>query len=456
LKQNHNVHLITVFLITVLVSYQNHVFSQDIQSRVDEYIGAYMKMGNFSGSVLIAKDDRVLVNKAYGMADYEHEILITRHTKFQIGSMAKQFTAMAIMILQERGMLSVNDPLSKYISHFPNGERITIHHLLTHTSGVPALEDIPDFKKITKIKTPLEETIETLKKKEILFAPGEEYQYSNSGYMLLGYIIEKASGGSYGNFLKDNIFDPLDMKDSGFDDPITLVKHRADGYAPNGRDGLANADYFDLTSIRGAGTLYSTVEDLHKWDRSLYTEKLINKRSMETIFTPPPKRHYGYGWVISKRFDHKMIWHDGNSSGFQAYIARFVDDDACLIVLSNFIHTPMVKIRKDLAAILFGEKFDLPESYKIAEVDPIIYDAYIGKYALVNGDTITVTKENERLFIETLAMPMRIEIFPESETKFFVKIRENTGMTFIKDENGEVKDFVLHFSGSDIRGKKVE
>jgi CubicO group peptidase (beta-lactamase class C family) len=457
-KQKFNTLLLIVSLFAGLVSltFHNLCFAQNIESQVDAYIGAHMRCDYFSGNVLIARDDQVLINKSYGMANYEHDVPNAPHTKFQIGSMSKPFTAMAIMILQETGLLSVNDPLSKFIPDFPDGDKITIHHLLTHTSGVPALASIPDFEKTIKIKTPLKDTIEKLKKMPMLFVSGDEYQYSNSGYLLLGDIIEKTSGKSYGEFLKENIFDPLDMKNTGLDDPITIVKHRAEGYTPDGGNKLRNADYEDLTSIRGPASLYSTVEDLYRWDRALYTEKLVKKSALKGIFTPPTDRHYGYGWVISKQFDHKMIWHDGSTLGFQTYMCRFVDDNACLIILSNFANAPMAKIRKDLAAILFGEEYELPEIREIARVDPAIYDTYVGKYELENEDVITVIKENDRLFAETLSFPTRFEIFPESETKFFLKIREGVAMTFVKDGNGEVKEFILHWGEIDVPGRRIE
>lgn len=473
MKRKFNASLITASLFAgvVLLPFQNLGFAegtvsretesrdtvaQGIESQVDEYIGAHMRGGNFSGSILVARNGQVLMSKAYGMANYEHDVPNTPHTKFEIGSMSKPFTAMAITILQEKGLLGFDDPLSKFIPDFPDGEKITIHHLLTHTSGVPVLSGIPDFKNLLRIKKPLEETIKKLKMMPMVFTPGEDYQYSNSGYILLGYIIEKVSGESYGDFLEENIFNPLDMKNTGYDDPVTVVKHRAEGYTPGSKNGLSNADYEDLTSIRGAGSLYSTAEDLYRWDRALYTEKLVNKSTLEKMFTPPIERHYGYGWVVSKRFDRKMIWHDGSTLGFQTYIARFVDDNICLIIMSNFLHTPMPKIRKDLAAIVFGEEYELPELRKIAEVDPALYKSYVGKYALENEDVITVLTENDRLFAETLAFPSRFEIFPESDTRFFLKIREGVAMTFVKNEKGEVGEFILHWGDSDIPGKRIE
>jgi len=244
-----------------------------------------MKLGNFSGSVLIAKGDEVLVRKGYGLANIEIDVPNTPKTKFRLGSVTKQFTAMAILQLQEDELLSVNDPLSKFIPDYPEGDKITIHHLLTHTSGIPNLTDFPELEKIKKIKTPIEEIIKIFKNEQLEFAPGEKHQYSNSGYTLLGYIIEKASGKTYEEYLKENIFIPLNMKDSGYDHYNTVLLNRASGYSP-GKDGIVNAKYIDMSIPFGGGCLYSTVGDMYLWDRALYTDKLLSESSLNEMFTP--------------------------------------------------------------------------------------------------------------------------------------------------------------------------
>lgn len=447
----------SVAVVLVLLSCPAPASANDLVPEIDKYISAHVELGNFSGSVLIAKNGEILFEKSYGLANYEFDVPNTTQTRFEIGSMAKPFTAMGIMMLQKQGLLKVSEPLTKFIPDYPSGEKITVHHLLTHTSGLPDLMSIPNIRELTKSKTPLETTIEKLKKQPMAFSPGTEYRYCNAGYVILGYVIEQVSGQSYGDFLRENIFEPLKMNNTGFNDPRTVVKNRAVGYtATQGEGNLANAEYEDLSSVRGSAGLYSTVEDLYRWDRALYTEQLVNEQTLDQIFTPSEGRRYGYGWVISQRFDHKMIWHDGTTTGFQSYIARFVDDDACLIVLSNFVHTPMPTIRKDLAAILFGEAYELPVAQEIAAVDPAIYDAYVGQYHLENEDTITITKDGEHLFGESLAAPTKFELFPKSDTEFFVKMKEGVGFTFRKNEKGTVEQLILHWGSHDIPGRKIE
>ncbi len=384
--------------------------AQEVESKVDEYIGAYLKMGKFSGSVLIARDGEILLKKGYGMANYEHDVPNTPETKFRLGSVTKQFTSIAIMQLQEKGLLNVNDSIKKYITDYPNGEKITIRHLLTHTSGIPNFTSFTNYRETMMLISPVEKTIERFKDKPLEFAPGEKYKYSNSGYILLGYIVEKASKKSYEEYLKENIFQPLNMTNTGYDHHSPLTKHRASGYSLGG-DGLINAPYVDMSIPHGAGALYSTVEDLYIWDRALYTEKLVSKSSLDKIFTPF-KENYGYGWQITESFNHKHISHGGGINGFSTYISRYVDDDVCIIVLSNFERSPTQKISKDLTAIVFGEKYELPEERKAIKVDPKTYDAYVGQYEFSPEFTAKITRENDRLFAQSPGQP-KYEIFPE-------------------------------------------
>lgn len=425
---------------------------QDIESKGDEYINAYIKMERFSGSILIAKDGNILLKKGYGMANYELEVPNTPQTKFLLGSITKQFTATAILQLQEKGKLSVDDQIKKYIPDYSHGEKITIHNLLTHTSGIPNFTSFPEYTKTMMLPSPAEKTIERFKNKPLEFNPGDKFSYSNSGYILLGYIIEKVSGKSYEEIIDENIFKPLNMNDSGYGKNRPLIKNRAAGYS-RGKDGLVNASYIDMSIPHGAGALYSTVEDLYTWDRALYTEKLLSQSSLEKMFTPF-KGNYGYGWGVSELFNRKRISHGGGINGFVTNISRYTDDDACIIVLSNFEHSPVGKISHDLAAIVFGEKYEFPKERKEVKVNPKIYDAYVGQYELEPNLIITITKEKDRLFALATGQP-KVEIFPESETKFFLKVVD-AQITFVKNEKGEVTQLILHQGGKDQPAKKIK
>lgn len=426
--------------------------SNEIQAKVDAYMNAHLKLKTFNGSILMAKGGKVLISKGYGKANYELDVPNTPQTKYRLGSLTKQFTAMAVMELQEKGLLNVSDPIKKYLPDYPGGDKITIHHLLTHTSGIPNFTSFPEYKKLMIRPLSVEEVIAKFKDKPLDFSPGEKFSYSNSGYILLGYLVEKISGKPYGEYVKENIFDPLNMKNTGYDYHDPIINSRAAGYSLN-EGKLINASYIDMKIPGGAGGLYSTVEDLYLWDRALYTEKLVSQSSLKKMFKPF-KDNYGYGWQIDKLFGHKRISHSGGINGFVTNISRYPDDDACIIVLSNLEAAHMGKINRDLAAILFSKPYELPKERKIAKVEPRIYNLYVGKYQLEENFFLIITKEDSRLFAQATGQG-KAEIFPESETKFFIKIID-AQITFVKNDKGKVTKLILHQGGKDHSAKKIE
>jgi CubicO group peptidase (beta-lactamase class C family) len=426
--------------------------AQVTENKVDEYIEAQMELGRFSGSVLIAKDGEIHLNKGYGMANYELGVSNTPQSKFRIGSVTKQFTSMLIMILQERGELNVNDPVRKFIQQYPNSDKITIHHLLTHTSGIPDLLGIEGFEDIKRDPSTTATTVDFFKNEPLEFEPGSQYEYSNSNYVLLSNIIELITGKSYEDFVEESIFIPLEMNDTGVDSYSKLIKNRADGYFP-AAEGIINAPYIDMSIPTGGGGLYSTVEDLYKWDRALYTDKLVNKKSLEKIFTPYAE-DYCYGWKEGEEFGHKCYRHGGGIEGFIAVINRFTDDDACIIVLSNFINAPVREISRDLAAMLFGEVYALPVGKETVKVTPGILESYSGIYEIEPGNTLEVSHHDGKLFIAPPGQPP-IEIFPETETKFFVKAF-NANMSFARDGDGNVSELILHMGKEDVYANKIK
>jgi CubicO group peptidase (beta-lactamase class C family) len=275
--------------------------AETIAAAADQYCQAHVAINKFSGSVLVAKGDQVLFAKGYGLANVEHDVPNTAQTKFRLGSITKQFTAMAILILQEQGKLSVDDLVSKHVDGCPEAWKdVTIHHLLTHTSGIPSFTSLPGYGASMPLPSSPRQTLDRVRDMPLEFAPGEKFVYSNSGYVLLGEIIEKVAGKPYEKFLPEVIFEPLGMKDTGYDFPAPIVPHRAAGYRRIG-DQLANAAYLDMTIPHGAGALYSTVEDLHRWSVALDERKLISSGAYEKMFTPA-KGNYAYGWIVDKQF----------------------------------------------------------------------------------------------------------------------------------------------------------
>ena len=426
---------------------------EEIKNKVDEYIGGHIKVNQFSGSILVAQKGQVIVKKGYGMANYEHAIPNDPRTKFRIASLTKSFTAMAIMQLEEKKLLSVDGSLNEYLPDYPEGDVIKIIHLLTHTSGIPDHTELPDFNQERRVfHHDVTETIEKFKNKPLEFPPGEKFKYSNSGYILLGYIIEKISQMSYEDHIEQNIFAPLNMSNSGFESPDKIIMHRASGYSLRDNE-IINAKYRDMSNAHASGALYSTVEDMYLWDRALYTEKLISKDSLERMFTPS-KGPYGYGWGIVDIFGRKMVAHNGEVEGFRTNISRFPDDDVCIIVLSNNDNTQVGKMGVELAAIVFGEKYSTPQIRETIAVDPSILDDYVGEYELAPGFFLTITKENNRLFCQATGQS-KVEIHPESETEFFLK-EVDAQISFKRDDNGQVEELILHQGGRDIEAKRVE
>jgi D-alanyl-D-alanine carboxypeptidase len=336
---------------------------QDIplKQKLDRVVQAYQANGHFIGSVLVAKRGEVLLERGYGMADLELEVPNSQNTKFRLGSITKQFTATAILQLQEQGKLSIHDLGCKYFDGCPESwKKITVEQLLSHTSGIPSYTDDKEFMKPRFMRVPLTppEILLLSKDKPLEFEPGSKWKYDNSGYIFLGVIIEKVSGEKYADYLKKHIFGPLSMGDSGYDDTAAILKNRASGYAPSGV-GFVNAAYLDMSLPYAAGSLYSTVEDLYRWERSWSTDKVLSKASRERM-TTVVKNNYGFGLSMEPMFSHKQVAHGGGINGFSTYLGRFPDDDVVVIVLSNCVAGNAGAVAHALAGTLFGEKVELP------------------------------------------------------------------------------------------------
>lgn len=427
--------------------------AQEISAKVDEYMNAAMRVNRFSGAVLVARNGQAVVSRGYGMANIELSVPNTPQTVFRLGSVTKQFTGMAIVLLQERGKLSVNDPVCKYLTDCPQAwQSITLRNLLTHTAGIPNYTDFPDFVKTAAVETTASELTGRFRDKPLQFAPGEKFAYSNSGYYLLGTIIERVSGKSYADFLQENIFAPLNMKQTGYDNPVRIIKNRAAGYARQG-DGFINAAPISMSTAYAAGALYSTVEDMLLWDQALYTEKLVSRKSLDEAFTPF-KSSYGYGWSIGNRFDRQVIAHGGGIFGFSTYIARYPADRVTVIVLSNVEGAPSGEIANDLSAIFFGAPYKIPAERKEIQVAAKTLEKYVGQYQLTPQLAMNVTLENGKLLAQISTQP-KLELAPESETEFFLKT-VNAQVTFVVNAQGEVTGLVFHQGGSDIQARKIK
>jgi CubicO group peptidase (beta-lactamase class C family) len=424
-----------------------------ITSKLDEYLSAAAKQG-FTGSALVARDGKVIFSKGCGMANAEWDIPNTPQTKFRLGSITKQFTAASILLLQERGKLGVQDPVCKFFDNCPDSwKEITIHHLLTHTGGVPNFTSFPDYQKTMMIPVTMESLVARFKDKPLDFKPGEKMSYSNSGYVTLGYIIEKVAGESYESFLQKNIFGPLKMSNTGYDRHDTVLKNRATGYSfRNGK--RVNSEYLNMTIPHAAGALYSTVEDLFAWNEALFSDKLLSAKSREAMMTVD-KDNYAYGLAVNQQFNRKMVSHGGGINGFNTILARFPEEKVTIVVLRNadYGDPNPGKIGQGLAAIVFGEKYEIPRERVAVKIDPKILDAYVGQYELNPNFIITTTREGDSLMTQATGQP-KFELFPESETKFFLKVVDAQA-PFVKDDKGAVTHLILH-QGGDRTAKKIK
>jgi CubicO group peptidase (beta-lactamase class C family) len=416
-------------------------------ARMEQIIQSYVP-GKFMGTVLVAQDGKIVLDKGYGFANLEWDVPNTPTTKFRLGSITKQFTAASILLLEERGKLKVEDPVKKYMPNAPAAwDKITIFHLLTHTSGIPSFTGFSDYESHeTQAMTP-GKLVEWFRDKPLEFEPGTKWNYSNSGYILLGYLIEKISGQSYAEFVQQNIFTPLGMKDSGYDSNSAIIARRAAGYTP-GKSGPINAGFVHMSIPFSAGALYSTTEDLLRWEQGLFGGQLLKPDSL-TKMTTPFKQDYAFGLGVSTQNGHKMIAHDGGIQGFNTFLAYFPDDKLVVAVLAN-LNGPAGQMAGNLAKVALGEKVMLPTERKEITVSPEILKQYVGTYELAPNFSLTITLEDGQLVSQGTNQG-KVPMFAESETMFFLKLVD-AQIEFVKNEKGDVTNLMLHQNGRDVKG----
>jgi CubicO group peptidase (beta-lactamase class C family) len=418
-------------------------------ARMDQVVQTFVANRSFMGSVLIARDAQVLLSKGYGSADLEWDVANSPRTKFRLGSLTKQFTAASILLLEERGKLSVNDPVKKYMPDAPaSWDKITIRHVLTHTSGIPNFTSFPDYPKLEPFAATPAQLVARFCDKPLDFEPGEKWNYSNSGYVLLTYLIEKITGGSYEAFVRENIFTPLKMNDTGVDSNSAVIQHRASGYVL-AKDHFENAGFIHMSIPQGAGALYSTTEDLLKWEQGLFGGKLLKPSSLEKM-TTPFKQDYAFGLIVHTANGHKVIEHGGGIEGFNTHLAYYPDDKLTVVVLGNVNGSAPGEIAGKLAALSRGEAIKLTNERKEITLDPAVLKRYVGVYQLGPNADMVVTLENSQLFSKLGTQPA-IAIFPESETMFFLKVVD-AQLEFAADAS----KLTLHQNGRDMPAKRLD
>jgi len=426
-------------------------FAQDNAPRMEQVVQSYVSNKTFMGSVLVVRDKTVLLEKGYGSADLEWDIPNSPTTKFRLGSITKQFTAASILLLEERGKLNINDPVKKYMADAPAAwDKVTIYNLLTHTSGIPSFTGFPDYESTEATPTTPEKLVARFRDKPLEFQPGEKFAYDNSGYVLLGYLIEKISGQTYAQFVQENIFTPLQMKDSGYDSNSAIIMHRASGYS-NGKEGIENAGFIHMTIPFAAGSLYSTVEDLARWEQGLFGGKVLSPASLQKM-TTPFKENYAFGLAVSTANGHKLFEHGGGIEGFNTHLAYYPDDKLIVVVLANLNGDAPTGIAHKLAAVAHGETVVLASERKEVTVAPALLANYVGTYELSPDFALVITLEGGQLMTQATGQG-KLPLFAESETKFFLKVVD-AQVEFVKNDKGEVTGLVLHQGGRVVKGTK--
>jgi len=423
----------------------------DDVARMEEVIQARLKDSSFMGSVLVARDAEIVLNKGYGFANVEWQIANSPTTRFRLGSLTKQFTSASILLLEERGKLKIEDHIKQYVPDAPAAwDAITIYNLLTHTSGLPNYTALPDFVTTMGTKVTPQQIVAKFRDRPLDFEPGTKMLYSNSGYIVLGLIIETVSGESYASFLQKNLFDPIGMKDSGYDSSTAISPRRASGYTP-GPDGPLNAAFLDMSIPYAAGALYSTTEDLLRWEKALFGGKVLKAASLEKM-TKPFKNDYALGLSVRQHDGHRVVEHNGGINGFNTFLAYYPDSHVTIAVLGNVNGLAPEAIGAALGTLAHGGAVRLTSERREIPVPVSTLTAYVGTYEMAPNMNVMVTLDGDHLMAQLSGQP-KFQLYAESETRFFLKVVD-AQLDFVRDASSSVTQAVLHQNGRDITATK--
>ncbi len=413
---------------------------ETLAARIDAVMAEVYKPGDPGAAIIVRKDGRTIFRKGYGMADLELGVPVDPGMVFRLGSITKQFTAVAVLLLAQEGQLGLQDEITKFLPDYPTqGKRITVEHLLTHTSGIQSYTDMPEWLPLWRKDFTLKELIDFFKDKPMQFDPGKSWAYNNSGYILLGAIIEKVSGKTYANFVEERIFKPLGMKGSYYDNTERIIPRRIPGYQ-TGQGGFVNAPYLSMTQPYAAGSLASTVDDLAVWSDAVFAGKLVRREWLDRAFTPyrlanGESAGYGYGWSVGDFAGRRSIEHGGGINGFTSYEMTFPEDGLFLAILTNSAiegRDPEPRAVK-IAWLALG--LTEPERKTVALAAPVL-DEVAGVYANERQQEYYFSREGAKLFAQRRG-GSKNELYPASPTEFFLKDNPARFM-FIHDAGGRV------------------
>lgn len=353
------------------------------------------------------------------------------------------------MQLVEAGKLSVDDPISKYYADAPaTWSKVTIKHLLTHTSGIPSYTGIPGFfEKNGTLSMKPEAIIKLTQDKPLEFEPGSKFAYDNSGYVILGYVIEKVSGQTYADYLSQKILQPLGLKNTGYDVSTQILAKRATGYQPS-KDGWRNAEYLDMTIPYAAGSLYSTVDDLLVWDRAMSDGKLLTEASRKAMWTDYG-HNYGFGWAVNPQSGHERISHGGGIHGFSTSLNRYPKDGLVTIVLSNFQAASANPLANNLAGLCFGT-YAPP---KAIAVPTATLDKYVGSYLLMPNFILKIYREGDKLITQATGQPP-IPVIATAPGEFYAA-GPNAKISFKQTGDSPATSLTLHQGGRDMEAPRI-
>lgn len=433
-------------------------FAQDSTAqKLTELLQAYYQTGQFNGSVLVARQGKILLCQGYGWKNQQDSSRNDGHTIYQIASVTKTFTATMILKLVELKKLSLTDKISRFYPGYPHGDSITIEHLLTHTSGIwNYTDDGGRLNSHIDKPVPIEATVQFFKDKPLNFAPGTDWSYSNSGYFLLGCIIQRVTGMTYEQAMRRYIFAPLGMKHSGFDFTHLSSRDKAIGYyADSTEPATKRAPVTDSTGPFAAGAIYSTVEDLYRWHAGLQAHRVLGPALLQKAYTPY-KNKYGYGWILDSVAGKQLVSHSGGIFGFRSDFARVPADDVCVVLLSNTEMPGIGNITRRILALLYGKPYALPVRLQGVPLPEKILQRYTGTYRIeANGVLVEVALENGRLMARPHNGPPS-ELLALDETHFFLANEHAFKVYFESDETGKVVRMMVNPTGSPKPAPKIK
>lgn len=439
-----------IFLLSFIVFFSvfNFVQAQYLQEKkADEFLNRYLELKRFNGAVLVAKEEEILFNKGYGLADYEHDIPINNNTKFAITGLSEQFTAYIALKIIRQHRLSLNAPVKDYLADFKlgNGDSITLHRLLSHTSGLPdypLIHELPKNQAFTK-----QDLIDHIANLPLESIAGVEYSYSKLNYNLVGILLEEITGKSYGELLKEYVTEPIGMKNTSLDNFSNIDKNRAKGYLRrNISAGWGNAPYLDLSNTFASQGILSTTEDLLLWINFIRQNYLQDKALQDMLSTSESGIEYGFRVKRSEVGEIEEIRSIGvYSSGFNSFSNLSINSRLTVIVLGNNRNPSSEDIADGLLAIFNNKDYNLPLPRKIVKVDKSKLQKLAGDYKINDNFIIKVLVEGDKVFVND-GMHPKFEVFPQSESQFFME-EVDAEIVFIKNEEGEVTKIGLKDDG---------